>query len=240
METKERNVPGVRRTVGRRRAARREKSAAACVPVSVPNPGSRRVPAERSHRPATGNRSSRAHRLARPRDALSAYSATMKSPRAGNESGAPIEGSMCALLNLGIAERIRRRWQRAGLGRWSAAACDWAARFDGIEHLAGEPGLAPTCAVWRLALHYCRFPCAANDVRVAVALARLPFAHWRARWPAWASVDGQSRRWNPLQQPLREFIALGTAPDELIVWEGARPTVPLRDVVAFLLSRLTL
>ena len=135
-----------------------------------------------------------------------------------------------------IAQRIGRRWRQAGLAHWAAVACDWAARFEGIEQLAGEPRLAPMLAVWRLALRYARSGLRPADAQVAIALARLRFARWQARWPAWACADGRSRRWDPLQQGLGEFCALGTEPEALIVWEGARPTVPLRQAVAFLLA----
>lgn len=136
-----------------------------------------------------------------------------------------------------LAQRIGRRWRQAGLAHWASVACDWAARFEGIEQLAGEPRLAPSRTVWRLALRYARCGLRPADTQVAIALARLPFARWRARWPAWVCADGRGRRWDPLQQRLRDFCALGTQPETPIVWEGARPTVPLRQAVAFLLSR---
>ncbi|MFN3566185.1 MAG: hypothetical protein ACK4V1_09425, partial [Burkholderiaceae bacterium] len=134
-------------------------------------------------------------------------------------------------------ERIRHRWQQAGLAPWMAPAHEWAWRFDGIERLAGEPRLAPTLAVWRLALRYARRRRNRSDVQVAIALAMLPFARWRARWPAWAAA-GRGERWDPLEQTLREFIARGASQDELLVWEGARPTVPIRRAVPSLLARL--
>lgn len=141
-------------------------------------------------------------------------------------------------LSLAAVARIELRWHQAGLLHWAAPACEWAMRFGGIEDLAGEPRLAPTRAVWRLALHYMRQLRARGDVRIATTLARLPFAHWRARWPAWALSDRRPLRWNPLELPLPEFVALASVPAELIVWEGARPTVPLRHAVAHLLARM--
>jgi hypothetical protein len=142
-------------------------------------------------------------------------------------------------LPAAIVARIARRLQQARLAHWTAVACDWAARFDGLQEWIGAPRDAPAHALLRLAGRYARRPHPRTDAAVAAALTWLPFTCWQARWPAWAADRPQ--RWNPLICPFRAFVQQRTDADtSLVVWESAKPAVPADTAIAFLLARLRL
>lgn len=90
--------------------------------------------------------------------------------------------------------RLADRLDRSGLGHWAVAAQEWTLRFAGIERHADADDMVPARCVMRLAWRYGRLKEQPVDAQVADDLARLPFTRWHARWPAWATPNGQSER----------------------------------------------
>ncbi len=147
------------------------------------------------------------------------------------------QGTAGAALPAAVVARIARRLQQAPLARGTVVACDWAARFDGLQEWIGAPRDAPARSLLRLAGRYAGRPHPRTDAAVAAALVWLPFTRWQARWPAWAG--GRPQRWNPLACPFRAFAQQRADADScLLVWESATPAVPADTAVAFLLARL--
>lgn len=124
---------------------------------------------------------------------------------------------------------ISARFEQLELTHWTAVVFFWLARYDGISQCYFEDEEdSPALEVLRCVSN---LPRGVSDKVVADSLSRLDFLSWRIRHPV------TEARWDPLVQPLTEFMGCGCAiPPVCWKWEGAYPSSPA--IAAWLIGQL--
>lgn len=125
-----------------------------------------------------------------------------------------------------IESRLYATLTKSGLPGWIPVVATLALRFQGLEEVM-EPGDAPPLHLLsRLAREAASFTPAWRERLLFHRLARLPLFHWQAANP--------SGKWDPLHEPLLEFMARG----ETALWQEETPSPPPGTVEHWLRHQL--